>query len=130
MGCNRSIAEPGGKFLLRFLIAALYVGHGLVHGIMFGLTYSPQAVADLPFNPSRSWLFGETRTLGFVSALVVTVAFIVAGAGYGWRAEWWPQLTIIAVVLSTALLLAYFSKWWTVGFLINIGLVALALRNM
>jgi len=116
--------------VLRFLIVALFVGHGLVHGIMFGLTYSPQAVAELPFNPSRSWLFGEARTFGFASALVVTVAFIVAGAGYGWRAGWWPQLTIVAAALSTALLLAYFSKWWTIGLLINIGLVALALRDL
>lgn len=116
--------------MIRILIAALFVGHGLVHGIMFALPYSAQAIADLPFNPSRSWLFGETRTLGLVSALVVTLAFVVAGAAYLGRAGWWPQLTIVAAVLSVALLVTYFSKWWVVGFAINIGLAVFAWRNV
>lgn len=59
--------------MIRILVAALFVGHGLVHGTMFALPYSAQAAADLPFNPSRSWLIGETRALGFVFALVVTL---------------------------------------------------------
>jgi hypothetical protein len=35
---------------MRFLIAAFFVGHGLVHGIMFGLPFSAQPSADLPYN--------------------------------------------------------------------------------
>ncbi|HEV8681438.1 MAG TPA: hypothetical protein VGS09_01495 [Actinomycetota bacterium] len=70
--------------MVRFLIAALLVGHGLAHGIMFGLSFSPQASADLPYNPSHSWLIGETRSLGLAFALAVTLAFIVAGAAYLW----------------------------------------------
>lgn len=101
--------------MIRVLIAALFVGHGLVHGIMFALPYSAQAMADLPFNPSRSWLVGDRKTLGFASALVVTPAFVVAGAGYLWRADWWPQLTIVAAALSTAMLVTYVSNWWILG---------------
>ena len=114
--------------MTRLLITLLFVGHGLVHGVMFALPYSAKAIEDMPFNPSRSWLFGETKTLGFASALVVTLAFMVAGAGYLWRASWWPQLTIAATVLSTALLLTYFSKWWIAGYAINIALAVSAWR--
>lgn len=112
--------------MTRLLITLLFVGHGLVHGIMFALPYSAKAIEDLPFNPSHSWLFGETKALGFTSALVVTLTFVVGGAAYLLRASWWPQLTIAATVLSLALLLTYFSKWWIAGLAINIALAMFA----
>lgn len=114
--------------MTRMLITLLFVGHGLVHGIMFALPYSAKAIEDMPFNPSRSWLFGETKALGFAFGLVVTLAFMVAGAGYLWRAGWWPQLTIVAAVLSLALLVTYFSTWWIAGYAINIALAVFAWR--
>ena len=86
--------------MIRSLIAALFVGHGLVHGIMFSLPYSAQASADMPFNPSRSWLIGQTRALGLAFGLIVTVTFIVAGAANFWRAGWWPGATLAAAGLS------------------------------
>ncbi len=53
--------------MIRLLIAAFLVGHGLVHGTMFSLPYSAQARAGLPFNPSHSWLLGTTRPVGLAS---------------------------------------------------------------
>lgn len=116
--------------MTRLLITLLFVGHGLVHGIMFALPYSAKAIEDLPFNPSRSWLFGETKTLAFASALVVTLAFTVAGAGYLWRASWWPHLTIVAAFLSLMLLVLYFSKWWIAGYAISVALTIFAWRTL
>lgn len=116
--------------MIRILIAALLVGHGLVHAIMFALPYSAQAAADLPFNPSHSWLIGETRAFGFVSALVVTLGFIASGVGYLSRADWWPYITVVAALLSLALLVLYFSRWWLVGHAINIALIVFAWRAL
>lgn len=113
---------------MRFLIAAFFVGHGLVHGIMFGLPFSAQASADLPYNPSHSWLIGDTRSLGFGIALVVTVAFVVAAAAYVAGASWWPGATMAAAALSLVLLALYFTRWWTVGILISVALAAAAWR--
>lgn len=116
--------------MLRLLIAALFVGHGLVHGIMFALPYSAQARADLPFDPSRSWLIGEARSLGLAVAVVVAVAFLVAGGGYLAEAAWWPVATVLAAALSVVLLLLYFSKWWLVGLAISLLLAAAAVRAL
>ena len=58
----------------------MFVGHGLVHTIMFALPYSAKASADLPFNPSHLWLVGDTRSFAFAFALVVTLAFISLAA--------------------------------------------------
>jgi hypothetical protein len=114
--------------MIRLLLAAFFVGHGLVHGIMFALPYSAQAAADLPFNPSHSWLIGDTRAFAFVVALAVTVAFVLAGAGYVGHAGWWPLATIAAAGLSLLLLALYLSKWWTVGLVISVVLAIAAWR--
>ena len=112
--------------MIRFLIAALFVGHGLVHGIMFSLPFSAQASADMPFKPSHSWLIGETRVFGLAFALAVTAAFILAGAAYFGHARWWPGATQVAAGLSVLLLALYLSRWWTVGILISLALGAAA----
>lgn len=114
--------------MVRFLIAALFVGHGPVHGIMFRLLYVPEARADLPFNPSHSWLIGDTRAFGFAFAIVVTVTFAIAGVGYLARAGWWEDATIAAAVLSLALLAVYPSRWFIVGYPISIALTLIAWR--
>jgi hypothetical protein len=116
--------------LLRLVITAFFVGHGLVHAIMFGLSYSPKAISDMGFNPAHSWLIGETRAFGFAFSLVVSLAFIVAGCAYLGRADWWPQLTIAAAVLSLLLLLLYFSKWWLVGYPISIAFAIAAWQSL
>jgi hypothetical protein len=100
----------------------------LVHGIMFGLPFNTQASADLPYKPSHSWLIGDTRFFGFVVAIAVSVAFLVAGASYLGQATWWPSATIVAAALSLLLLALYFTKWWVVGILISVALAAIAWR--
>lgn len=114
--------------MVRLLIAAFFVGHGLVHGIMFGLPYLPEARADLPFNPSHSWLIGETRAFGFAFALLVTAAFAVAGLGYLASASWWEEATIAAAVASLALLAVYPSRWFILGYPISVALAVVAWR--
>lgn len=114
---------------MRFLIAAFFVAHGLVHAIMFGLTYSSQARADLPFNPSRSWLIGEVRTFGFASAIAVTVAFVIAAGGYLARADWSPTAALVAAAMSVVLLLLFFSRWWLIGIVISLAVAIFAWRS-
>jgi hypothetical protein len=113
---------------MRFLVAAFFVGHGLVHGTMFSLPFSAQARADLPYNPSHSWLIGDTRFLSLIVALTVTLAFVVAGAAYLVRADCWPAATLAAAALSVLLLALYFTRWWSVGLLISIALAVVAWR--
>jgi hypothetical protein len=115
--------------MMRFLVAVLFVGHGLVHGIMFSLPFSAQASAELPFIPSHSWLVGDRRSFGFGFALAVALAFGVAGGAYLAQAGWWPTATIVASALSFALLLVYFTKWWIVGIAISVALAVAAWRT-
>jgi hypothetical protein len=114
--------------MIRLLIAAFLVGHGLVHGIMFGLPYGAQASAGLPYNPSRSWLLGTARSVGLAVALAVTLGFVVVGAAYLGRVSWWPAATLVAAALSVGLLALYFTRWWSVGMLISVAVAVVTWR--
>lgn len=94
---------------------------------MFALPYSAEARAGLPFDPAQSWLIGEARRLGLGLALVVLAASLAAGgAGLAW-ADRWPTATASAAGLSLALLVLYWSRWWTLGGLIDVGLIGAAI---
>jgi hypothetical protein len=114
--------------MIRLLIAAFLVGHGLIHGIMFSLPCSAQASAGLPFNPSHSWLLGTTRSVGLAVALAVTLGFVVVGAAYLVQMSWWPAATLVAAALSVALLALYFTRWWSVGIVISAAVAVVAWR--
>ena len=108
------------------ILAVFLAAHGAVHGIMFGLPLVPAARADMPFDPSDSWLLGETRTAAFVFALGVTGAFVAAGLARLWGAGWWPAAVIAASLLSLVLLTLYASKWFILGYPIDVALLYLA----
>lgn len=110
---------------MRGLFAVLLFAHGWVHGVMWALPYSDEALADLPMNPAHSWLLGDSRELPLGLGLATAAAFMVAGVAYLADAGWWPAAATTAAALSTALLSLYFSPWWALGYVINV-FVALA----
>jgi hypothetical protein len=110
---------------MRTVITLFLIGHGAVHAIMWTLPFT-DAVDDMPFDPASSWLLGERRTAALVLAGVTTAAFVVTAIAFAIAAGWWPISMLVAVTLSMALLTAFFTPWWTVGILINLGLAVYA----
>ena len=115
---------------MRVLAFAFLVGHGLVHGVMWALPYSEQALADLPMDPGHSWVFGDARAVGLGLALATTLVFVVAAFAMLAGAPWWPPFAIASAGLSMALLTLFFSPWWLVGFAIDIAVIAVAARSL
>lgn len=115
---------------MRLLAALFLAAHGLVHGIMWALSFSEEARADLPMDPSHSWLVGGVRSAALAFAVVVTLAFIVASAAVLAGARWWPWAAIVASALSALLLAVFFSSWWTIGFAIDAAVVVFAGRTL
>lgn len=114
--------------ILRIIFAVIVLAHGAVHAIMFALPFSAQALADLPFDPSRSWLLGRRRRVGLALAALVALGAAVAAGAIVADASWWPAATVTAAALSIVLLVLFLDRWWIVGILISvvIGAVALA----
>ncbi len=124
-----------------WLVAAILFAHGWVH-LVFLLPVneadSAGAGAENPFDLDRSWLIERgadsrlVHSLGVVLAVVTFVAFAAAAlAVLGWLIPggWWTGLVATGVVGSTMLLVFFFAPTLVLGFVINAGLVALAVQT-
>jgi hypothetical protein len=122
---------PGGRWLL----AALLLGHGLVH-LMFAVP-APAATGggpDWPFDMARSWAItgpgvdpdvvrGVGVALiaivvgGFALAALATVGVLVPGG-------WWPATVAVSAIGSTLLLVLFFEPQLLLGLGIDAVLLA------
>jgi hypothetical protein len=101
--------------MLRMLLGLFIVAHGLV---TFGMWAAP--VTDkAPFNPSHSWLLGDTRTLAVALAVLAAIAFLVTGGGFLAQQDWWAAAAVAAGAASVLLMALYFNRWLSAGILIS-----------
>lgn len=110
--------------LVRILGGALVLAHGLVH-----LLYLANDASE--FSLERSWLAPESarRPLGLVLVAATVAAFaILALAVWGvpGLSTAWPVLTVVACLLSMALLILFWNTWLVFGLAIDIALLAAA----
>jgi hypothetical protein len=130
-----------GSALGPWLVAAILFAHGWVH-LLFLLPVTGRDSADggakNPFDMDRSWLIGRgadsrlVHSVGVVLAVVTFVAFAAAAlAVLGWLIPggWWTGLLATGVAASTVLLVVFFAPTLVLGFVIDAGLVALALQT-
>jgi hypothetical protein len=101
--------------MLRVLLGLFIVAHGLV---TFGIWAAP-VTEQAPFNPSHSWLLGDTRTLAIALAVLATIAFVVTGGGFLTQQDWWAAAAVAAGAVAVVLMALYFSRWLSAGFLIS-----------
>jgi hypothetical protein len=101
--------------MLRILLGLFVIAHGL---ITFGIWAAPVA-EKAPFNPSHSWLLGDTRTLAFAMAVLAAMAFVVTGGGFLAQQDWWAAAAVAAGVVAVALMALYFNPWLSAGILIS-----------
>ena len=115
--------------LARVVVGFLLLAHGLVH-----LLYLVPAATDpkYPFSLARSWLLPESARRPVALVLITTVAlgFLASALGM-WGVPGltgaWSGVTIVAAILSLALLVAFWDRQLWIGVLIDVLLVAAAL---
>lgn len=108
---------------MRALFFAFVLGHAAVHAVMWSLPFTP-ASEEMPFDPAHSWVLGEQRVAAAVLAALVTLAYVIAGAGWLAHASWWPATMVAASALSLLLMGLFFAPWWLVGIVLSGGLAA------
>jgi hypothetical protein len=113
------------------LFGAFLIAHGLVH---LGVWATPQN-PDAPFEPSHSWVgtaagasAASMRHAAIVLAAIVAGLSVVAGVAVFAELSIWPATVIAAATASLLLIGAYYSPWLSIGVLIDIGLVLIALQ--
>lgn len=89
--------------MLKYVIAALLIMHGLAHltGLLGALTSGEQAFEDLP------WLFSSSITARSAVGkawgllwLAALVGFLGTGPGLLFGQSWWPTLAVVAAAVS------------------------------
>jgi hypothetical protein len=99
--------------MLRFIIGAFVVLHGLVH-----LLYSAQSWRFFQLQPGLLWpegswafsrLLGEegARWLAAVSCTLAALSFVVGGAAIFAGQSWWRPVVVGSAVLSAAIFLLF-----------------------
>jgi hypothetical protein len=119
----------------RWLLAAVLVGHGVVH-LMFGIP-APAPTANgpaWPFDMARSWAvragldLGLARGVGLVLIAVVVGGFALAAlstVGVVVPSGWWQPAVAVAAVASTVVLTLFFEPQLVLGHGIDIALLGL-----
>jgi hypothetical protein len=102
--------------MLRVLIGLFVVAHGLV---TFGIWAAPVA-EKAPFNPSHSWLLGDTRTLAIALAVLAAITFVVTGGGFLAEQDWRAAAAVAAGAVAVLLMALYFNPWLSAGILISV----------
>jgi hypothetical protein len=124
-----------------WLVAAILFAHGWVHLVF--LLPAPEhrpgdEGADNPFDMDRSWLIERgigTDPIHRVGTAVAILTFLTLAAAalavLGWLvpAGWWIGLVTIGVIGSTVLLVLFFAPTLVLGFIINAGLISLAIQT-
>lgn len=115
--------------LIRVVAGLLLIAHGLVH-----LLYLAPEADDpkYPFTLRSSWLVPES--VRHPAALILMTGTVAAFAllalavwGIPGLAGAWPTITIVASVVSLALLIMFWDVRLSFGVAIDLGLIALVL---
>jgi ABC-type uncharacterized transport system permease subunit len=105
--------------VLRVLLGLFVMAHGLVTFAIWAAPVTEKA----PFNPSHSWLFGDTRTLAMILAVVAAIGFVTSGGAILAQQDWWAGAAFGAGVVAVALMSLYFNPWLLAGIAISAGIL-------
>jgi len=100
----------------------------LAHGLLHVAVWVPRPPANVPFDSSRSPMFGNVRGAAISLSLLAAMLFVVAGVAVLVHAAWWALVAIAAAAISALLILLTFSPWLLAGLAIDIIIFVLALR--
>ena len=122
--------------VLRFIIGAVIMLHGLVHLLYFGQSWRLFELQPGMDWPDGSWAFsrllGNDTTRLLASAFCVLAAFGFAAGGIGLlvRLTWWRPLVVASAAFSAALFVVFWDGGLQkldakggVGLLINIAML-------
>ena len=126
--------------MLRFIIGAFLVAHGLVHLLYFGQSWGLFELQPGMVWPMGSWAFsrllgdGATRMLASISCVLAATGFVVGGAGMLVRQAWWRPVVAGSAAFSAVIFILLWdgemqklADRGLIGLLINIAILVAVL---
>ena len=118
--------------LLRLLVGAFIVLHGLVHLLYFGQSRRLFELQPDMAWPDGSWAFSRllgketTRWLAAIACMLATIGFVVGGAAILLGQAWWRPVVVGAAAFSATIWLLFWDG--TRQMLANQGAIALLIN--
>jgi hypothetical protein len=122
--------------MLRFIVGAFIVLHGLVHLLYFGQSWRLFELQPGMVWPEGSWAFSKllgneaTRLLASISCLLAAIGFVAGGTAILLGQAWWRPVVVAAAAFSTLLFLLFWdgrmqklSNQGAIAVLINIAIL-------
>lgn len=128
---------------MRFIFAAFFVLHGLVHLLYFGQSARYFELKPGMVWPDGSWVFsrllgdGATRSLASISLILVGIGLLAGAIGILAGQAWWRPVVVAVAVFSSMVYILFWNGSMQnldaqggVGLLINLAIlfVVLVLR--
>jgi len=118
---------------LQILIGIFLILHGMVHWVYAAPQEKepgakPWTVLTGRWLAKKAGLDQSTALkLGIALMILATVGFAVSGIGVLISQDWWGIPAISTAAVSTLFLALYWDKMMTIGVVLNIGIIMLAL---
>lgn len=130
--------------MLRFIIGAFIVLHGLVHLLYSGQSWRLFELQPGMVWPEGSWAFSKflgdeaTRLLASISCVLAAISFVAGGTGIFVRQAWWRPVVVGGAAFSAVIFILFWDgelhkldDKGGIGLLISIALlVAVLIRNI
>lgn len=115
------------------LIVAFLIVHGLLHLVIWLPHPQAEPVEPPPFDPGHSAVLAvvapdrATHRLSVVLAVAATAAYLVAGVALATGSAAVIEMAVLAASLGLLLKVLFFHPWLTVGVLLDVGVLVVAL---
>ena len=122
--------------MIKFIVSAFIVLHGLVHLLYFGQSARMFELKPGMTWPDGSWAFARllgdnaTRTLASIFLILAAAGFLISGAGNLFGQSWWRTAVVATAAFSGVLYILFWNGRWKnldgvggVGLLIDIAIL-------
>ncbi|MDW5562213.1 MAG: hypothetical protein SA339_03230 [Methanomassiliicoccus sp.] len=121
----------------RDIIGGFTAAHGIMHALLLTTPRPDGGVGnfvtrggDVQLLSSLGLGAGAIDLMGAALTSIVTVCFVISAMAYLRQRRGWEGWLLFSSTLSIVLLSLFWNDWMIVGPLIDLGLMALALRSM
>lgn len=116
--------------MVRTLVVAFMLAHGLLHPLMYAMPVKPEAPAP-PFDVHRSWMLRAahvaTRTAFSTSvwlAWITGALFAFSAVALAIGAGVWTAAALAGAAVGLVLKIGWFHPWLTIGVLLDAAVLA------
>ncbi len=98
----------------------------IAHAVITGVVWTAPLLPDAPFNPSHSWLLGDSRPVAGPAGLILALALAATGIGLLLNQPWWAPLGLATGAAAAVFVLVYFNPWLSLAIAINAAIAIAA----